>query len=106
MLVARLTAPGVADVYQGTEAFRDLLVDPDNRVPPDHAALDALVERAATMDGRAAWAEPERAAAAQGGRAGPAAAAASTPPTATPRCRAGRSCWRSPALDSTGRRGS
>jgi (1->4)-alpha-D-glucan 1-alpha-D-glucosylmutase len=59
MLVARLTAPGVADVYQGTEAFRDLLVDPDNRVPPDHAALDVLVERAATMDGRAAWGQPD-----------------------------------------------
>ena len=59
LLVARITAPGVVDVYQGTEAFRDLLVDPDNRIPPDHAALDALVERAAATDGRWAWAEPE-----------------------------------------------
>jgi (1->4)-alpha-D-glucan 1-alpha-D-glucosylmutase len=59
MIVARITAPGVVDVYQGTEAFRDLLVDPDNRTPPDHAALDALVERAQATDGRAAWAEPE-----------------------------------------------
>jgi (1->4)-alpha-D-glucan 1-alpha-D-glucosylmutase len=63
LLVARITAPGVVDVYQGTEAFRDLLVDPDNRVPPDHAALDALVARAAALDGRAAWAEPAAAAA-------------------------------------------
>jgi (1->4)-alpha-D-glucan 1-alpha-D-glucosylmutase len=58
MLVVRLTGPGVADVYQGTEAFRYLLVDPDNRVEPDHEALDALVERATALDGRAAWAEP------------------------------------------------
>jgi len=59
LLVARITAPGVIDVYQGTEAFRDLLVDPDNRAPPDHAALDELVERATTTDGRWAWAESE-----------------------------------------------
>jgi (1->4)-alpha-D-glucan 1-alpha-D-glucosylmutase len=63
LLVVRLTAPGVADVYQGTEAFRFVLVDPDNRVEPDHRALDALVERAAALDGRAAWAEPDAAAA-------------------------------------------
>ena len=36
-----------------------MLVDPDNRTPPDVADLDALVERAAVLDGRAAWAEPE-----------------------------------------------
>ena len=59
MLAVRLTAPGVADVYQGTEAFRYVLVDPDNRVDPDHDALNALVERALTLDGRAAWAEPD-----------------------------------------------
>jgi (1->4)-alpha-D-glucan 1-alpha-D-glucosylmutase len=63
LLVARITAPGVVDVYQGTEAFRDLLVDPDNRTPPDPAALDALVDRAAALDGRTAWAEPDAAAA-------------------------------------------
>ena len=44
MLAVRLTAPGVADLYQGTEAFRYVLVDPDNRAEPDHAALDALVD--------------------------------------------------------------
>ena len=37
MLAVRATAPGVPDVYQGTEAFRFLLVDPDNRLPPDQA---------------------------------------------------------------------
>ena len=59
LLAVRLTAPGVADVYQGTEAFRYVLVDPDNRAPPDHDALDALVAEAAGLDGRAAWSEPD-----------------------------------------------
>ena len=58
MLAVRLTAPGVPDVYQGTEAFRFVLTDPDNRTEPDHDELAALVERAGTLDGPAAWAEP------------------------------------------------
>ena len=41
-----LTAPGVPDVYQGTELWEDSLVDPDNRRPVDYAtrvkALEAL----------------------------------------------------------------
>ena len=57
LLAVRLTAPGVADLYEGTEAYRYVLVDPDNRAEPDHAALDELVARASTLDGRAAWAE-------------------------------------------------
>lgn len=42
-----LTAPGVPDVYQGTELWEDSLVDPDNRRPVDYGArreaLKALV---------------------------------------------------------------
>jgi (1->4)-alpha-D-glucan 1-alpha-D-glucosylmutase len=34
----QLTAPGVPDVYQGTEYVDDSLVDPDNRRPVDFAA--------------------------------------------------------------------
>ena len=41
----QLTAPGVPDLYQGTELWEDSLVDPDNRRPVDYerrrAALDA-----------------------------------------------------------------
>lgn len=38
-----LTAPGVPDIYQGTELWEDSLVDPDNRRPVDFAARrDAL----------------------------------------------------------------
>ncbi|RJQ69410.1 MAG: malto-oligosyltrehalose synthase [Desulfobacteraceae bacterium] len=32
-----LTAPGIPDIYQGTELFDDSLVDPDNRRPVDFA---------------------------------------------------------------------
>jgi (1->4)-alpha-D-glucan 1-alpha-D-glucosylmutase len=34
----RLTAPGVPDLYQGTEFWDQSLVDPDNRRPVDYAA--------------------------------------------------------------------
>lgn len=41
----QLTAPGVPDVYQGTELWDDSLVDPDNRRPVDFAARrQALAE--------------------------------------------------------------
>jgi (1->4)-alpha-D-glucan 1-alpha-D-glucosylmutase len=33
-----LTAPGIPDVYQGTELWDDSLVDPDNRRPVDYTA--------------------------------------------------------------------
>ena len=40
-----LTAPGIPDIYQGTETTEDSLVDPDNRRPIDHAALRGAMER-------------------------------------------------------------
>jgi (1->4)-alpha-D-glucan 1-alpha-D-glucosylmutase len=36
--LVQLTAPGVPDVYQGTELWEDSLVDPDNRRLVDYAA--------------------------------------------------------------------
>ena len=36
--LVQLTAPGVPDIYQGTELWDDSLVDPDNRRPVDFAA--------------------------------------------------------------------
>ncbi len=36
-LLVKLTAPGVPDLYQGTELWDLSLVDPDNRRPVDHA---------------------------------------------------------------------
>ena len=58
MLAVRVTAPGVPDVYQGTEAFTFLLVDPDNRLPPDQQELEVLVAGVDSLDAAAAWAEP------------------------------------------------
>ncbi len=37
--VIKLTAPGVPDIYQGSEGLNDSLVDPDNRREPDFAVL-------------------------------------------------------------------
>ncbi|MCR8671312.1 malto-oligosyltrehalose synthase [Agrococcus sp. HG114] len=41
-----LTIPGFPDVYQGSEALEQSLVDPDNRRPVDWARMDALRESA------------------------------------------------------------
>ena len=38
----KLTAPGVPDIYQGTELWDQSLVDPDNRRPVDYAARARL----------------------------------------------------------------
>ena len=49
--VLKLTAPGVPDVYQGTEYWDLSLVDPDNRRPVDYAArFDALNAAAGVRD--------------------------------------------------------
>ena len=53
--VLKVAAPGVPDVYQGTEAEDLSLVDPDNRRLPDFARLVGLLE-----DGRAEDAPPDR----------------------------------------------
>lgn len=47
--VIKLTAPGVPDIYQGSEALNFSLVDPDNRREPDFAAL---VQNLSTADPR------------------------------------------------------
>ncbi|MDO9590571.1 MAG: malto-oligosyltrehalose synthase, partial [Microcella sp.] len=41
----QLTAPGVPDVYQGSELWETSLVDPDNRRPVDFAQRRALLTR-------------------------------------------------------------
>ncbi len=43
-----LTAPGVPDVYQGTELWDQSLVDPDNRRPVDFDRRTALLEEVRT----------------------------------------------------------
>jgi len=43
-VVLKLTAPGVPDLYQGTDYWDFSLVDPDNRKPVDFAARRASLE--------------------------------------------------------------
>ena len=54
----KLTAPGVPDIYQGSELWEFALVDPDNRRPVDylhrHALLESIEAVDAQQDGRAA----------------------------------------------------
>jgi (1->4)-alpha-D-glucan 1-alpha-D-glucosylmutase len=42
-LLVKLAAPGVPEIYQGTELWDDSLVDPDNRRPVDFARRGALL---------------------------------------------------------------
>ncbi len=53
-LTLKLMAPGVPDIYQGTELWDFSLVDPDNRRPVDYAAREAILATFAGRDG-----EPE-----------------------------------------------
>ena len=59
--LVKLVAPGVPDVYQGTEIRDDSLVDPDNRRPVDYATRRALLARlrderpGADLDSRKLW---------------------------------------------------
>ncbi len=55
----KCTAPGVPDVYQGSELWDLSLVDPDNRRPVDFAARSALLRE---LDRRASRGPGERAA--------------------------------------------
>ncbi|MEB3044082.1 malto-oligosyltrehalose synthase [Rhizobium mulingense] len=42
----KLTAPGIPDIYQGSEGFDFSLVDPDNRRPVDYTRLTAWLDEA------------------------------------------------------------
>ncbi|WP_313651895.1 malto-oligosyltrehalose synthase [Pantoea sp.] len=53
--VVKLTAPGVPDIYQGSEALDFSLVDPDNRREPDFDALAAMLETPQHDEGEAHW---------------------------------------------------
>jgi (1->4)-alpha-D-glucan 1-alpha-D-glucosylmutase len=49
----KLTAPGVPDVYQGTELWAHTLVDPDNRRPADFALRRRLLAELDGLDAEA-----------------------------------------------------
>ena len=46
----KLTAPGVPDIYQGTELWTDSLVDPDNRRPVDYGLRAAMLAALETQE--------------------------------------------------------
>jgi (1->4)-alpha-D-glucan 1-alpha-D-glucosylmutase len=51
----KLTAPGVPDLYQGTEFWDLSLVDPDNRRPVDYPARQAALDVVDHLEAAAAW---------------------------------------------------
>src|SRR2546429_1409693 len=59
-IAIKLTAPGVPDIYQGTEIWDDSLVDPDNRRPIDYARrreMLAQVEKVSANELMQCWPE-------------------------------------------------
>ncbi|HXW82432.1 MAG TPA: malto-oligosyltrehalose synthase [Acidimicrobiales bacterium] len=52
-----LTAPGVPDLYQGSELWDLSLVDPDNRRPVDYETRAELLNKASSLDLSQLWAE-------------------------------------------------
>ena len=55
MKLLALTAPGVPDLYQGSELWDLSLVDPDNRRPVDFERRARLLEESAAMSVEEAW---------------------------------------------------
>jgi len=51
----KLTAPGIPDVYQGTELWSFSLVDPDNRRPVDYEARRKLLHELPGLSPEAIW---------------------------------------------------
>ncbi|MBI4660756.1 MAG: malto-oligosyltrehalose synthase [Verrucomicrobia bacterium] len=51
----KLTAPGVPDIYQGTELWDLSLVDPDNRRPVDFEIRRRLLEALANLSAEQVW---------------------------------------------------
>lgn len=59
LVLLKLTAPGVPDIYQGTELTDLSLVDPDNRRPVDYALRRRLLAEAGGVGPEEAWARRE-----------------------------------------------
>ena len=57
LILLKLTAPGVPDIYQGTELWDLSLVDPDNRRPVDFALRQQMMAKAAALSAEEAWQE-------------------------------------------------
>lgn len=55
----KLTAPGVPDIYQGTELWDFSLVDPDNRRPVDYAQRRRLLAEVEMLSPESIWGRAE-----------------------------------------------
>jgi (1->4)-alpha-D-glucan 1-alpha-D-glucosylmutase len=53
--LVKLTAPGVPDLYQGTELWTLTLVDPDNRTPVDYGLRRRLLDELEDMTPEEIW---------------------------------------------------
>lgn len=53
--LVKLTAPGVPDIYQGTELWSFDLVDPDNRRPVDYVLRRRLLDELGQADAETIW---------------------------------------------------
>ncbi len=58
-LLLKLTAPGIPDIYQGTELWDLSLVDPDNRRPIDYSHRRALLTKLEGLSPEQVWQEAE-----------------------------------------------
>lgn len=54
-ILIKLTAPGVPDIYQGTEYWDLSLVDPDNRSPVDFTARQRTLDAAFPAEATSSW---------------------------------------------------
>jgi len=52
LLILKILSPGIPDFYQGTESWRYLLTDPDNRSQVDFKRLIELFERSKKFDNK------------------------------------------------------
>jgi (1->4)-alpha-D-glucan 1-alpha-D-glucosylmutase len=59
-LLVKLTAPGVPDIYQGSELWDHSFVDPDNRRPVDYGLRREVLEQVRCFDAESAWRDADR----------------------------------------------
>jgi (1->4)-alpha-D-glucan 1-alpha-D-glucosylmutase len=55
LCLLKLTAPGVPDIYQGSELWDASLTDPDNRRPVDYALRARMLDEVASLGAAEAW---------------------------------------------------
>ena len=59
LLLIKLTAPGIPDIYQGAELWETSFVDPDNRRPVDYTYRSGILQKIITEEARGPDALPD-----------------------------------------------